>query len=141
MTRIDFYILDSADDGSRERYACRVTEKAYQMGHRVFIHSESIQQAQALDEMLWSFRAGSFIPHGLHQQEPDAPVTIGHDIDPLESTDILINLAPEAPPFFSRFQRVAEIVNEAPETKKHARDRFRFYRDRGYELQHHQISQ
>lgn len=141
MTRIDFYILSDTHAQARELYACRIADKAYQMGHNIYIHSESAQQAQQLDEMLWSFRAGSFIPHALHGEDPQLPVTIGHDAEPLENTDILINLALEAPPFFSRFERVAEIVNEEPQYKERARERFRFYRDRGYELQHHQIKQ
>lgn len=139
MTRIDFYILSDQQARSREVYACRIADKAYQLGHRIHIHSESAQQAEQLDELLWSFRAGSFIPHGLYAEDPQSPVTIGHDAEPLENTDILINLSPQAPAFFSRFQRVAEVVNEDPEHKERARERFRFYRDRGYELQHHQI--
>jgi DNA polymerase-3 subunit chi len=141
MTRIDFYILPDNHAQARELYACRIADKAYQLGHNIYIHSESAQQAQQMDDMLWSFRAGSFVPHALHQEDPHTPVTIGYDAEPLENTDILINLALEAPPFFSRFERVAEIVNEDPKYKERARERFRFYRDRGYELQHHQIKQ
>ena len=141
MTRIDFYILSDSQAQAREIYACRLADKAYQLGHHIHIHSESEQQAQQLDELLWSLRAGSFIPHALYQDDPQLPVTIGFDSEPLENTDILINLSPEAPAFFSRFQRVAEIVNEDPLYKERARERFRFYRDRGYELQHHQIKQ
>jgi len=141
MTRIDFYILSDSQAQAREIYACRLADKAYQLGHHIHIHSESAQQAQQLDELLWSVRAGSFIPHAQYGDDPQLPVTIGFDAEPQENTDILINLSAEAPAFFSRFERVAEIVNEDPQYKEQARERFRFYRDRGYELQHHQIKQ
>jgi DNA polymerase-3 subunit chi len=141
MTRIDFYILSDGQAQAREVYACRIADKAYQLGHNIYIHSESPQQAERLDDLLWSLKAGSFIPHALYRDDPQLPVTIGHDAEPLENTDLLINLSAEAPSFFSRFERVAEIVNEDPQYKAQARERFRFYRDRGYELQHHQIRQ
>ena len=143
MTRIDFYILPDTSGESREAYACRIAEKAYQMGRHVFMHSESAEQSQRMDEMLWSFRAGSFIPHSLQSDNSSTTtaVTIAHDIEPIDNTDVLINLAQTAPVFFSRFERVAEIVDQAPQHKDKARERFRFYRDRGYELQHHNIQQ
>lgn len=141
MTRIDFYILPDTSGESRETYACRIAEKAYQMGRHVFMHSESAEQSQRIDELLWSFRARSFIPHSLHSNSSPTAVTIGHDLEPIDNTDVLINLAQTAPVFFSRFDRVAEIVDQAPQHKDSARERFRFYRDRGYELQHHNIQQ
>lgn len=141
MTRIDFYILPDSSGASRETYACRIAEKAYKMGRHVFMHSESAEQSQRIDDMLWSFNAGSFIPHNLHNEHGSSAVTIAHDIEPIDNTDVLINLAQTAPVFFSRFERVAEIVDQAPQHKDSARERFRFYRDRGYELQHHNIQQ
>jgi DNA polymerase-3 subunit chi len=141
MTRIDFYILpeSSSSEASRENYACRITEKAYQLGHHVYLHSESEIQSKRLDELLWSFRPGSFIPHALDTESGQEAVTIGHAHEPMENTDVLINLANEAPVFFSRFERVAEIVDGSAKNKEAARQRFRFYRDRGYELNHHHI--
>ena len=69
-----------------------------------------------------------------------APVLIGHDADndPAE-TDLLINLADEIPMFFSRFERVAEVVSEDKQSRESGRNRFRFYRDRGYDLRTHQL--
>jgi len=141
MTRIDFYILTDTSGVTRELYACRIAEKASQMGRKVFMHSESAEQSQRVDDMLWNFRAGSFVPHSLHGNGSTSGVTIGHDMEPIDNTDVLINLAQTAPVFFSRFERVAEIVDQAPQNKDSARERFRFYRDRGYELQHHNIQQ
>ncbi len=139
MTRVDFYILAVADAAGRVRFACRLTEKAFRTGHRIYLHSASRQQAEQLDKQLWTFRPGSFIPHRCDHARGDVPVVIGCDSEPESETDLLINLADETPSFFSRFQRVAEIINQDPELRERGRQRYRFYQERGYSLTHHNI--
>ncbi len=142
MTRIDFYILATTDTSGRERFACRLTEKAFRAGHRIYLNSESRTQAEQLDQLLWTFRPGSFIPHRqIHLGEEDVPVIIGCGEDePGEVADVLINLAEDTPPFFSRFRRVAEIIDQDPDRRSEGRRRYRFYQERGYPLSHHTIS-
>ncbi len=48
--------------------------------------------------------------------------------------DVLINMTDEQPLFFSQFERVAEIIDERDESKQAGRERFQFYKQRGYEL-------
>jgi DNA polymerase-3 subunit chi len=140
MTRVDFYVIGAPDGTSRERLACRLVEKAYKLGHRVYVHTASPRQAAAVDDLLWTFRAGSFVPHGLHPAADEAaPVLVGHDTAPEQVAEVLVNLADEVPAFFSRFERVAEPVGADAREKQQARSRFRFYRDRGYELQTHTL--
>ena len=52
---------------------------------------------------------------------------------------MLINLGAEIPRVFGRFERVAELVDQRPELLSQSRERFRFYRERGYELKTHQL--
>ena len=140
MAQADFYVLDKADDHSRYLTVCRLVEKAFRQGHRIHIHTGTAEQAQELDEWLWSFRPDSFIPHSLQEapEATDAPVTLGcgslmRELDSgSEPTPLLINLALEIPDFFSRFQRIAEVVVQKPDILSATRDHFRFYRDRGY---------
>lgn len=141
MTRVDFYISASTDNDARYLIACKLTEKAYKLGHRIYIHTDSSAQDQAIDDLLWTFRDGSFIPHqNLSESSPKpAPVLIGHDKDMTHEADILINLAQKIPDFFSQFERVAELVNEDPNYKAQAREHYKFYRDRGYELKTHNL--
>jgi DNA polymerase-3 subunit chi len=144
VTRVDFYILDGANSGDGQRTACRIAEKAYKLGQKIFLHTTSAQSAAALDEYLWTFREGSFIPHALVGSEAaaDSAVIIGQGQEPDPShRDLLINLGDEVPLFFSRFERVAEIVAGDETTRGQARDRFRFYRDRGYPLNTHELGQ
>lgn len=141
MTRIDFYVLGNDGAQARRGLACKLVEKAYKLGHRVYVHTGSAEESARLDELLWTFRQGSFVPHGVHPEDnaQETPVLIGHDIAPEEIHDVLVNLTGEVPPFFSRFQRVAELVDGGEESRRSGRERFRFYRDRGYELQTHEL--
>ena len=124
---------------------CRLADKAYRMKHPVYIHTESEQHATHMDDLLWTFSQGSFLPHALSHQITDnaPPIVIGHSselstiIQP--NAAVLINMASDVPLFFSHFERVAEIIDQSPEQKQIGRERYRFYRDRGYELQSHNI--
>ncbi len=144
MTRVDFYVLDSGGD-ARERFACRLTEKIYRLGHRVLVHPRGASQARELDKMLWTWRDGSFVPHlawepGIDAGDAEAtPVIVGDGGDTPVDADVLINLSDEVPAFFSRFERVAEIVDSDPARRSLSRERFAFYRDRGYPMDSHRI--
>ncbi len=138
MTHVDFYILADDQPRERERLACRLAEKVYKLGHRLYIHTTGPAHTQLLDELLWTFRAGSFVPHELDAGEA-APVHIGHDPDNPVPADVLINLDTEVPLFFSQYERVAEIVDQDPAVRQAGRSRYRFYRDRGYTLKTHEI--
>ena len=143
MTQIDFYLLAGSDPQARERLACRLAEKIYKMDLRLYIHTAGPAHSQQLDELLWTFRAGSFVPHELDEAqaegEPQVAVRIGHHEECAAAADVLINLAPQVPLFFSRFPRVAEIVDQDPERRRQGRERYRFYRDRGYPLKTHEL--
>jgi len=141
MTRVDFYILEDEDGDARWRFACRLTEKAYQQGHRVYLHVDTPEQAARLDDLLWTFRGGSFIPHssGTSSDDPDVRVHVGYNDDPLDHSDVLVNLGVQVPAFFSRFERVAEVIDGDEQQRQQGRERYRFYRDRGYALESHTI--
>ncbi|HKK13650.1 MAG TPA: DNA polymerase III subunit chi [Gammaproteobacteria bacterium] len=142
MTRVDFYVLPGDDAEGRARVACRLAEKAFDRGHRVLIHTDSPGESAALDDLLWTFRAGSFVPHARQGADPDprTPVLVGHGDEPDDHDDVLINLASTVPLFFSRFARVAEVIDQHGERLPAARERYRFYKDRGYELASHKLS-
>lgn len=143
MTRVDFYVLDSTSPQARDKLVCRLTEKAYSLDHTVYIHADTPEQAQHLDNLLWIYRDGSFVPHQLHDehQSETCPVIIGHNHEPESHSEVLINAGNEVPMFFSRFERVAEVVTQDEQQRNHARERFKFYRERGYELETHNLSE
>ncbi len=139
MTQIDFYILDESGGENRPHFACRLTDKAYRQGRRVYIHTGSAGESQMLDRLLWTFREQSFVPHGLADAaDPEiTPVIIGDGEPPEQADDVLINLSAAVPSFFSRFDRVAEVVDGQEEVVRASREHFRFYKDRGYPLNTH----
>jgi len=141
MTRVDFYLLKDTGESARVLFTCRLTEKAVQQGHQVCINTESAMQLQQLDDLLWTFRAGSFLPHAVDDGKGHdaAPVLLAHGREPTDSHDVLVNLSTDVPPFFSRFNRVAELVGSDEKQRAEARNRYRFYKDRGYTLTTHEI--
>ena len=144
MTRIDFYVAQPSSPLDRYQLACRVANKAYQAKHHVLMHAPEVEMAQHLDRLLWTWHDISFIPHGLLGQADPAlnPILIGDvsAVESMETSDILINLVPTVPLFFSRFNRLIECVDQEATSKQQSRERYRFYRDRGYPLQMHQIT-
>ena len=120
-------------------FTCRLIDKAYRQGCCIYIHAESAKQAEELDELLWTFRADRFIPHALLESGAQAPVHIGCGDDPGEHQDVMINLSGGIPHFFSRFERVTEIVPQDAGKRSKARSNFRFYKDRGYPLKYHDL--
>jgi len=141
MTRVDFYVLEAQARGDRYTLACRLAEKAWQKGHRVYLHTGSENEARHLDKLLWTYREGSFLPHGRFGEANAAsnPILVGNDPGAGEEHDVLINLATEVPAFFSRFERVTETLDQDPQIRQAGRNRFRFYRDRGYAPETHKI--
>lgn len=140
MTRIDFYILQDVDMDAACRFACRLAAKALGGGLPVHLHVDDGAAAAELDELLWSYPAHRFIPHACQDDADTAPaappVVIGWQ-PPAEPEGVLVNLSAEVPAFFGRFERVAEVIVGA--NRAAGRQRYRFYRDRGYPLFKHDL--
>lgn len=142
MTRVDFYVTPQHEEGARLQLACRIAEKAYNLSNRVYIHTDDPLTASKIDDLLWTFRQGSFIPHCLSSDEnrQASAIVIGHEQAAMDEPQVLINLASAVPEFFSRFERIAEIVAGDDTMRQAARDRFKYYRERGYLLETHELN-
>lgn len=138
MTKVDFY-TGSTD---KLRTACQLSHKAMQNGVRVVLSTLDAATADALDKLLWHFPATAFVPHCRSDAEDAAqwPVVLNTGNDSFPHYDLLISLHDECVSFFSRFERVIEIVGQDAEDSRLGRERFKFYRDRGYELSHTDLS-
>ncbi|HWU68919.1 MAG TPA: DNA polymerase III subunit chi [Stenotrophobium sp.] len=140
MTRIDFYILPDGGlpANSAVMTACRLCDKATGSGLKVYINVPGPAQAEELDGALWSFRQGSFIAHepylGQAIEDPQPMVLLGSTEPPASHHAVLINLGLDVPAFFSRFDRVLELVEGDAAQRAKSRERYKFYKDRGYEL-------
>jgi len=138
VTKIDFY-TGSTD---KLRTACQLSHKAMQNGLRTVISAPDAATRDALDKLLWHYPATAFIPHCRSDAETadQTPVLISQGSDKFPHHDLLISLHDECTPFFSRFDRVIEIIGSDAEDSRLGRERFKFYRDRGYELRHIDLS-
>ena len=142
MPQIDFYILPQVERDARHAFACRLIEKAFGLGHRIYIHVDNEADARQIDDVLWSYRPTSFMPHALLAQRGDAAapaVEIGFGNDAADHNDVLINLASNVPGFFAGFARVSEIVVQEPAILAATRLSWKFYTDRGYTIQRHDM--
>ena len=137
MTLIDFY------SGSNDKLhtACRLSAKAIQKNLKVTIYIPDSKIADHLDNLLWTFSSTVFIPHCRVDDKLafETPVTISQNDKSFTHDNVLINLHDEHPPFFSRFLRLIEISGTTIEDTKAGRTRYRFYKDRGYEIRHHNL--
>jgi len=143
VTSIDFYF--NASD--RLDVACRLAGKALQQKKRVLIYAPQPEVAQRIDRLLWTAQAVSFIPHcAAHDAlAAETPVLITSDDDaprssPAFACEVLVNLSTGCPPFFERHERLLEIVSLEDEERQAGRARFKFYRDRGYEIRNHDLA-
>ena len=142
MARIDFYVLSQSGEQARQLFACRLAEKAYKLEHTVHIHTADEATASRVDELLWTFRDGSFVPHDIVTAGGDAsraPVSVGCDPSYNTSRDLLINLDDVIPACAGAFPRIAELVTSDDDSKQKSRRRFVAYRDEGHELETHNV--
>lgn len=156
MTRIDFYILGENSQRDINHMVCRLCEKALTQQMKVLIYTQSAEQAQQLDDLLWTYKDDSFIAHhncfnklelGENKKTSATafhyPVQIGSEAiaqDPNNNPEneqfpqLLINLSCETPAFYQQFERIAEMVGKEGNAREIARNRYRFYREKGFSL-------
>ena len=143
--RVDFYILKSAAAKQRWTFACRLTEKAYLRDMRVVIVNDTLADAQALDDLLWTFNERSFIPHKicLDEQSLDPATKVHLTVEPttVADGDLLVNLTARLPLHFERYARIAEIIDADEERRRLGRERFKSYRDLKVALETHQLDE
>jgi DNA polymerase-3 subunit chi len=138
VTSIDFYF--NADD--RLQVACRLAGKALAQKKRLLVYAPDGELAQRIDRMLWTWPAIGFVPHCVAGDAlaAETPVLIAGDGEGPEGVELLLNLGAESPPHFARFERLLEIVSTDEAERIAGRARFKFYRDRGYAIESHDLA-
>lgn len=143
MTDINFYVGKQDHLDGRLLIACRLIKMAFDRKMQVHVHTDSFENSQKLDTLLWTQDAHSFLPHSLITQAEDMneldKITLSHEFEPMKNCDYLVNLSNQRPEFFSRFKKMAEIIDQDEEILNAGRQRYAFYRDRGYTLEYHQL--
>jgi DNA polymerase-3 subunit chi len=140
MTQISFYTLSEEGSDARILFACRLIDKAWKLGHRVFIQTQSTEQAKRLDDMLWQYQATSFVPHGLLDEKTgNESIVISSQLPDGSHDDVLINLSADTHTSHLDFARVNEIVSADQDSLEQGRVRYRFYNDQGHSPETHKI--
>ncbi len=132
MTRVEFFF--NVEDKLAK--IADLSEKAVAKGRQLTIVSPTAAYQSQLQEKLWEFKPTSFLPSAVAGDADAAfsPIHIHLADNPLAQDDVLINLDQEVPMFFGRFRYLVELVSDEEQDKVAARARFKFYRDRGYEI-------
>ncbi|MDD2724103.1 MAG: DNA polymerase III subunit chi [Methylovulum sp.] len=142
MPDISFYILATESPQERDVFACKLVEKAYRNGVACYVLTDDGGQSQRFDNLLWTFRAGSFVPHQIYDgQTPEfTNVTlIGHQSAPEGWQDILLNLSTHCPENFQNIGRILEILDNNKADKAAGRQRYRQYRQAGIDIATHKL--
>lgn len=142
MPDISFYILPTESQHERDVFACKLIEKAYRSGVACYVLTDNAAQSHYFDNLLWTFRAGSFIPHQIYEgQTPEfTNVTlIGHHAPPEGWQNTLLNLSLQCPENFQTLGRILEILDNGETTKAAGRQRYRHYQQAGIQIATHKL--
>jgi DNA polymerase-3 subunit chi len=140
--RVDFYVSETAGVEARLRLACRIAEKAYLANQRVVVWCDDAALLPKVDDLLWTFGDGTFVPHDTVTADGaacEAPVALTTGALPEGHSDVLINLGNTVPACFEKFARVAEFLDARPEVRSAGRERFKVYRGKSIEPQTHNV--
>jgi len=134
LPKVNFYILSSQTEQGRQLFACKLAEKAFRLGYKTYILTNSMQQAQQMDKLLWTFRANSFVPHEIFQDSLPSianTVIIGSQQAPAPWQHTLINLSTEYPEDIMQSEQVFELLDNDENQKQAGRRRYRHYQTLG----------
>lgn len=141
--RVDFYVIERHVTDGKLRAACRVCGKIHAVGKRAYVQTTDPEQAKLLDDLMWTFDQGSFVPHELYnpgRESGDTPIAIGTASPTGGGYTVLVSTLDTVPEHYAEFARVVELVDNTPEDKNRARERYRWYQGQGCELHKHDIN-
>ncbi len=138
MTRIDFY----SNAGDRLQAACSWLAANWREKKSTVVFAPEADVAERLDRMLWIQPATGFLPHcdAGDKLAAETPVLIARRMEDVGHDACLLNLSDDIPAGFSRFEELVEIISTEDGVRLPARERFRFYRERGYALENHNVA-
>ena len=133
-----FYVLNTSDLESREAFLIKLIQKTQQQKRRVDIRFAQLSDAQRFDQKLWAQPVHGYLPHAVEHQI-DAPIQLFGATIQKAARDVLINLNPEFYPAFNEYQRTIELLDQSQELIEKGRQRWREYKQAGFEPTVHKI--
>ncbi len=142
MPAIDFYILSTTSKQDRYQFVCKLAEKIFRQKQKAFFLTPSIEDSENLDDLLWSFRPASFIPHQIIQNNThslfDQLLISNRDI-PDNWSGILVNLTQQLTPNIEKLTRIIEIIDNNEVCLTKGRQRYRHYKKMNLSPDTHKI--
>ncbi len=136
MSRADFYLIAKPRFLTEPlRLVCELARKANDAQLPTLVLARDQAQAEALDELLWSFDDDAYIPHqiaGEDMDEEEALVLIAVPGGEAPARPLVINLRDD--PYLGACDRVLEVVPADPEAREPLRERWRQYKALGFDL-------
>jgi len=142
MPDASFYVLPSDSELERFKFACKLAEKVYRADNKIYILTDSESQSQKLDDLLWTFRAGSFVPHQIYSKSvaiTEIGVLIGTSDAPENWQKTIINVSQHCPGKFEHTQRILEILDNDEAIKQAGRQRYREYQQADFSINTHKM--
>jgi len=125
MTNVQFYLIESDDQTDQFTYALQLALQQLALGKHLHIHTASAQDTKQMQKLFIDK-----LSHG------DERLSIDHDGEPENARDVLVNLSAEVPYFFSSFASTLEVICTGSAGKNTGRERYKYYKSRGYPLRH-----
>ena len=145
LTRIDFYydvkdILSFASRLARKLYY----EKVISAKHPLVIRCKNQSHCEEVDYSIHNFSKKDFLPCAeFSDKSADLFPIILSTVSkiPLWADDIvvLLNLDTKIEMTFSSYLRVIEIVDQTELNRQKGRERYKYYKERGYEIFDHKV--
>ena len=141
MPRADFYLIDKPR--FREQpllLVCELAKRGYAANLSILVLARDTAQAEAIDDLMWSFDPDEYLPHqiaGMDEGDDDTPILIATPDMDSPARPMLLNLRDAAPT--GTFERVLEVVPADPSARGPLRERWKHYQSLGFELAKHDM--
>lgn len=137
MIDVDFYVLKTNLQQTK-LFICRLIEESYIKQKHTYLFVNAAAEAKEWDNLLWTFREESFLPHCIYNGKNKAPIQIGTaEPSQLPDQEILLNLTTAVPVFYKQFNHIIEIVLNESVMQQLARSRYLQYRHDGCKIATH----
>ena len=143
MTEVSFHF----NVPDRLSYACRLLRKATRKGATVVVAAPAATLT-ALDRALWAFDPLDFVPHvrlrpgeAVQRRLSVTPLWLVEDAADASHHDVLVNLGEEPANGFESFNRLIEIVSTGDQDRAAARQRWKHYAQRGYQIERYEVAE
>ena len=128
MTTVQFYLIETDNASDQFHYALQLALQLLARGKHLHIHTGSAEGTRQMKALFVDK-----LSHG------DERLTIEHKGEPEVNRDVLLNLSAEVPHFFSSFDSTLEVICTGCTGKDTGRERYRYYKSRGYPLRHCEV--